>query len=326
MGRIGELAALATAVFWTITAMSFESAGKRVGSLAVNLIRLVIAFVLFTGYSIAFRGSVVPVDAGATAWTWLSVSGLVGFVIGDLLLFQAFVIIGARIAMLVYSSVPPLTALIGWFVLGERLTTQGWIGMALTVLGISIVVTQRKPAGGDTGVGLGPDAGAVPPLDQADDTSDHGVGPSLGGSSKTIGVLLAFGGAVGQAVGLVLSKFGAGLSFDPFAATQIRAIAGIVGFSLLFIVLGKFGSVFHALRDGAAMVRIAMGGFFGPFLGVSLGLFAAQNTTTGVAATIIALVPVLIIPPSVLIFGEKVTAREIVGAVVAVTGVGLLFL
>jgi drug/metabolite transporter (DMT)-like permease len=74
------------------------------------------------------------------------------------------------------------------------------------------------------------------------------------------------------------------------------------------------------------MVRIAMGGFFGPFLGVSLGLFAAQNTTTGVAATIIALVPVLIIPPSVLIFGEKVTAREIVGAVVAVTGVGLLFL
>lgn len=305
--------------------MSFESAGKKVGSLSVNLIRLVIALLLFTIYSLVTRGAALPTNAPPGAWLWLSVSGLVGFVLGDLLLFQAFVVIGARIAMLVYSSVPPLTALIGWLVLGETLTTQGIAGMALTVAGISLVVTQRKPSTSDAAAGVGPDAGAVPALSVPSSASTVSE-VADGGRTKAVGVLLAFGGSIGQAVGLVLSKYGAGVDFDPFAATQIRAIAGIVGFSLLFVLFRRFGEVGRAVRNGGAMVRIGVGGFFGPFLGVSLGLFAAQNTSTGIAATIIALVPVLIIAPSAIIFGERVTAREVAGAVVAVVGVALLFL
>jgi drug/metabolite transporter (DMT)-like permease len=111
--RVGELAALGTALCWTITALSFESAGKRIGSLTVNLIRLLMAAVFFALYGWLVRGLAVPTDAGAYAWTWLGLSGLVGFLIGDLLLFQAFVDIGARISMLIYASVPPITALLG---------------------------------------------------------------------------------------------------------------------------------------------------------------------------------------------------------------------
>ena len=130
---------------------------------------------------------------------------------------------------------------------------------------------------------------------------------------------------MGQAVGLVLSKWGM-RDYDPFQATQIRVIAGLSGFALLFVFIGWWPKVFEALKDRAAMGRTAVGGIFGPFLGVSLSLLAVQHTEAGVAATIMALVPVLIIPPSVLIKKEKVSLRAVVGACIAVSGVALLFL
>src|SRR5665647_2924769 len=97
----GEIAALLTAVFWTVTSMSFESAGKKVGSLSVNLIRLVVAFFIYGVLNYFRRGMFLPLDAGLERWKWLALSGLVGFVMGDLLLFQAYVVVGARISMLI---------------------------------------------------------------------------------------------------------------------------------------------------------------------------------------------------------------------------------
>jgi drug/metabolite transporter (DMT)-like permease len=293
-GYVGETAALVTALFWTITALSFEAAGNKVGSLAVNLWRLIIAFLLFCGYSLLFRGSLLPSDAPQSVWLWLSLSGVVGFVIGDLFLFEAFVLIGARIAMLVYSLVPPMTALISYFVLQERLSGVQWAGMALTVTGISLVVLQRNA-----------------PARRA---SKH---PFLG-----IGAALL--GALGQAVGLVLGRYGAP-TYDAFQATQIRSMAGIVGFALFFTLVRRWRPVMEALHHRVAMRQISVGAFFGPFLGVSLGLYAAQNTETGVAATIIALVPVLMIPAAIFVLKERVTLREAAGALVAVAGVALLF-
>ena len=118
----GELAALATAVFWTITAMAFEVASRNIGSLAVNMIRLVLAFIFLSAFNLIARGLIFPVDASVHAWVWLSVSGLIGFVFGDYFLFRAFAIISARIAMLIMTLVPPITAVIGWAILGETMT------------------------------------------------------------------------------------------------------------------------------------------------------------------------------------------------------------
>ncbi|HUZ16991.1 MAG TPA: DMT family transporter [Spirochaetia bacterium] len=322
--RIGELAALGTAMCWTLTAVVFEWAGKRVGSLAVNLIRLVLAFFYLAVYSFLLRGQFVPLDAGANAWVWLSLSGLVGFVVGDLFLFQAFVLVGSRISMLVYSVVPPLTAVLGWLILGERLSAIAILGMVLTISGIAVVVLQRSAEG-------------TPRLDAVAARVPHSppAGPSVVAAAQLQtgraalahplkGILYAFGGALGQAGGLVLSKLGAP-TFDPFGATQIRGIAGIVGFTLIFAATRRWREVATAVRHRPAMWRIAIGAFFGPFLGVSLGLLAAQRTTTGIASTIMSLVPVFIIVPAVVLFHERVTFREILGAVVAVGGVALLF-
>jgi drug/metabolite transporter (DMT)-like permease len=206
--------------------------------------------------------------------------------------------------MLIMSLTPPITAFIGWLIMDEVLTTKNIIGMVLTITGIVLVVIERR--------------------------SNHlGESPKkkkrLNFSYPIAGLLLAFGGAVGQGTGLVLSKFGM-QDMDPFAATQIRVITGFIGFSILFIVLKRWKKVFEAIKNKKAMRRIGVGAFFGPFLGVSFSLLAVKHTTTGVASTIMGIVPVLIIPPAVLFFKEKVTPKEIVGSVLAVGGVALFFL
>jgi drug/metabolite transporter (DMT)-like permease len=293
----GQLAALATAVCWTVTALAFESAGKRIGSLAVNFIRLIMAVFFLAGAAWLFRGVVLPVDATLHAWFWLSISGVIGFTIGDLCLFEAFVVIGSRRSMLLMSLVPPMTALIGWMVMGEVLTLQEWTGMALTVGGVAWVISERAPAS---------DGAAT-------------TGPSLGG------VLLGLGGALGQAVGLVLSKYGM-QDYSALAATQIRVFAGIVGFAILFAFIGWWPRVWLGVKNRAGMTRTTVGAFFGPFLGVTGSLLAVKYTEAGVAATIMAIVPVMIIPPAVIMYKERISARAVAGAVLAVVGVGLLFL
>ena len=294
--KYGEIIALITAVCWSFTAMSFEAAGKKVGSLSVNLIRLLMAVFLFMGYNWIVRGFPFPSDASVHNWTWLLLSGFIGFCLGDLCLFQAFVVIGARMSMLIMSLVPPITAILGWMVMGETLTGLGFLGMFLTIIGVALVVLERNP-------------------DKRISNFKHPV----------TGVLLGLGGAIGQAVGLVLSKYGMG-SYNAFAATQIRIFAGIFGFFLIFTLMRRWKKFFITFTHKRAMSLISLGAVFGPFLGVAFSLLAIQHTQTGIASTIMALVPVLIIPLAILFFKEKVTTREILGAVVAVIGVGVLFL
>ncbi|MBN2029298.1 DMT family transporter [bacterium] len=294
--RIGEFAALTTAICWTFGALAFEVASKRAGSLAVNWLRLVIGLIFLSLFCWIYRGSFLPVDANSNTWFWLSLSGIIGFTVGDLLLFEAFVVVGARISMLIMSTVPPITALIGWIALGETLSFCSLTGMTLTVGGIVLVVLQR-----------------------------HTQQNQFRHSIPVWGVFLASGGALGQAIGLVLSKHGMG-DYDAFASTQIRIIAGIIGISLLFFMIKRWHRVGQVIRNREALLPTSLGAFLGPFLGVSFSLLAVQHTATGIASTIMALVPILIIPPAVIFLKEKVNLQEIIGAVISVLGVSLLFL
>ncbi len=291
----GELAAFATAIFWTITALAFESASLKVGSLSVNIIRLVIGFVFLSIFLTIKRGMPLPLDATVENWTWLTISGLVGFVFGDLFLFKSYTIIGSRFSMLIMTLVPPITALFGFLILNEKLTLLNYFGMTLTFSGIAMAIFSK------------------------------GQNEKLSLKLSPKGLLYAFGGALGQAVGLVLSKFGMS-SYDPFASTQIRIISGIAGFTIIVTLLGKWAKVGEALKHKKGMAGIITGSFFGPFLGVSFSLLSIKYTQTGIASTIMSLVPILIIPPVYFFYRQKVTLLEIIGAVVSVTGVSILFL
>lgn len=292
----GELAALGTACCWTVTSMSFEAAGKRIGSLSLNGIRLALALAVLSVWCWIHRGHPLPIDASGHAWGWLALSGLVGFAIGDLCLFRAFVLIGARLSMLMMSLVPPITALAAWALMGEQLSGLEWLGMGITIAGISWVVLERRK-----------------------DESGQAV------RAPIKGVLLGFGGAAGQALGLVLSKYGMG-EYDAFASTWIRVLAGLISFALIYTALGWWPKVKAALRHKSGMTYTGLGAFFGPFLGVSLSLVAVQLTHAGVAATLMALVPVIILAPAHFIAKEEITLRAVAGAVVAVAGSALLFL
>ena len=298
---LGQTAALGTAVCWTFTALAFSAAGSRIGSMTVNLIRLVMAVGLLGAYGWLAHGRAFPLDANAHQWVWLSVSGLVGFTFGDLCLFRAFVVLGPRLSTLVMSLAPAFAACVGFLLLGETLEGRDLFGMGLTMLGVGWASSERRPE---------------VPLDRG--SIAHPPRPTLQG------LLLALGGAAGQGGGLVLSKFGM-QDYDPFAATQIRVVAGIVGFAAVFQALGWWSRVGTALADRRAILYTSIGAFFGPFLGVSLSLLAVQHIESGVAASIMAISPILVIPAVFVVRGERVSWRGVAGAVVAVSGVMTLF-
>ncbi|MCU0456372.1 MAG: DMT family transporter [Bacteroidales bacterium] len=293
--HLGEFSALLVAVFWTVSAIAFESASRRVGSLQVNLLRLIIGLIFLSVMTLIRRKMILPLDAGSDNWLWLGLSGLVGFVFGDLLLFKSFTIIGSRFAMLVMTLVPPITAFFGWIILSEKLTLLNLAGITLTLAGIALAVFTRNENGDKITLKLSP-----------------------------AGILYALGGAVGQALGLVLSKVGL-KDYDPFAGTQIRVIAGIAGFALLVTVMKRWGNIRSALRDTYGMRSLSLGAFFGPFLGVSFSLISVKFAKTGIASTIMALTPIFILIPAYFLYRQKVTLPEMIGSVVSVCGVALFF-
>lgn len=290
---VGELAALSVSVCWSVSSSVFERSGKRVGSLSVNFLRLVVGFVMLGVYGLLINGSFLPQGAGYQQWFWLSLSGFLGFFIGDLFLFQSLTIIGSRLSMLVMTFAPAMTAILGALFLNEYLRFYQWLAILLTILGILIAF-----------VGL--------------EKGRFNFKMSLKG------FLFALGGAMGQAMGLVASKKGMG-DYDPFAATQIRVITGLIAFTLFIVVLKRWGGLRKALQDTKAVRDIAVGSFFGPFLGVALSMYAITKTETGVASALMALTPLVLIVPA-LAKGRRIARREWVGALVSVAGVMLLFL
>ncbi|MDD3876331.1 MAG: DMT family transporter [Bacteroidales bacterium] len=291
----GEFAALFTAFCWTISALVFESASKKIGSIAVNFIRLFLALIIISIYTYFSRGLLLPTDASFQAWFWLILSGLIGLVLGDYFLFESYTIIGSRIAMLIMTLVPPLTAFLSWLFLDEILTLMNFLGMGLTLTGIALVIINKGNGQRFFKINFSPK-----------------------------GLLFAFFGAVGQALGLILSKVGMG-NYDAFAASQIRIITGVIGFGLLISFWKKWTPVSSALKNNTGMLLVGLGSVFGPFLGISFSLYAVQHTHAGIASTIMAIVPVLLIPVAVIFLKQKVTLKEVLGAVISVLGVALFF-
>jgi drug/metabolite transporter (DMT)-like permease len=294
--NLGEIAGLATAICWTVTAMSFQFASRRIGSVSVNLIRMVFAFIFYLIYSKVFLGHWLPFDASAKAWIYLSISGLIGFVIGDYFLFKSYEHVSSKISMLIMTTAPAFAALLGWIMIREPFTWMNFLGMFLVLLGVSIVILKKDKESGKRQMRY--------PLK---------------------GILFAFGGAVGQGVGSVFSKIGMA-DYDPFAASQIRVITGLIGFTLMITFMKHWKNLFNGLSDKKASKALVIGSFFGPFLGVSLGMVAFKYTSLGIASTLMATVPVFILLPSHIVLKEKLTLNEVIGAIVAVAGIAVFFL
>lgn len=307
----GEVIALVTAMMWTVTAITADMAARYASALAMNVVRMLLAIPMFFILLWIVSGSPLPSYASLATWGWLSLAGLVGYVFGDLCLFNSYRTMGARYGQLFMTLAPVFAAVGGLVILGEVMQLRAWLVMFLILGGIAMSVFGRTGAG---------------------DRHLHFKVPFRG-------VLFGLGAAMGQGIGLVISKIGmdsyaaslpAGVSQEsvmmPFAATFIRCVAAMVVFITITLVRRQGASVVTLIKTPRPMLYMVITTFFGPFVGVSLSLLAIEYTSTGIASTLLALVPVFILLPSWLFFGQKITLLDILGTLVAVGGVALLFL
>lgn len=330
----GEILSIFVAFSWTVTALFAEVGSKRMGSLPFNAVRMTMSLICLALALWLTMGAPYPRYADGQTWLWLLLSGLVGYVIGDYCLMKGYIIIGSRFGQLFMTLSAPTAALLGRLFMGEQMKPISIVGMVVTLSGIAMSVLAKD-----------------------DDTVTHGENRNTAHIHLKLsrrGVFYAVMAGVCQGAGLVLSKIGlnyydASLSacgIDlaavpsgallpvplrmsiPFASTMIRGIMGLCGFLLLLLLFSKdgVGQLRRSLGDRRAMRSAFLSMLFGPFIGVSLSLMATQYTSTGIAQTLFALTPVIIILPSVLLFHQKVTFREILGACISVAGASLFFI
>lgn len=319
MRNIGEIAAFGTAICWTLSAIFFERATKRIGVITVNFYKVVFAVIFLGASATVLRGMPLPLDAPPRAWIFLSLSGVIGFVITDLFLFSAYKTIGSRLTTLFLALSPPMTALLGFIFLGEAMGPRSLLGMAMVAGGIVTTVLGRhdaKSAAKELAANL---------RDGGPESKPAAVAAARFSKEDKRGYLFAFLSAIGQSVGMIFSKYGLG-DYDPVSGTQIRAAVAIVGFAIVALVWDRGKGIKAAPKDGRGMKFTVAGAIVGPFLGVALSLFAMQRTQAGVVSTLIGLTPVIIIPPSIIFFKQKVRLVEILGALVAVAGSAVFFM
>lgn len=293
---IGELAALATALLWTGTSVFFTVGGRRVGSVIVNRIRLLIGLIFLMTLHFIIKGEFIPVSAGYNHWLWLGLSGFIGLLLGDSALFQAFVLIGPHLSMLIMTLVPILSILFAWIFLAEKLSILNLLAIILTISGIILVVMTKR--------------GII----------------KVSRKKFLIGILCGIGGAVGQATGLIIAKKGLFNNFTGLSATVIRVFTATSIIWLITLFSGKAKTTIQKVMPRRTLLAITAGAFCGPFLGIWMSMNAIKWTQIGIASTLMALPPIFLLPVSYFVFKEKITLQSIIGTVIAIIGIAIIFL
>ncbi|MCW5873217.1 MAG: DMT family transporter [Anaerolineales bacterium] len=295
---IGELAGLATAMFFAGGASFFTLSSRLAGSQVVNRTRLLAATLILLGIHTLLYGTAVP-TADGQRWLWLGLSGVIGLALGDAALFQAFVQLGTRITILVFSTAPIFAAILGFVLFGESLTPLQILGMLVSLGGVLWVVSENE----------------------GEERSNSEQRTYL------IGLLFAFLAALGQALGAITAKYGLEGDFPALSAQVMRMLVATLAIWLFTVLRGHVRDTYKTLQaKPKALTLLLIGSLFGPVTGVWLSLVSIQNTQVGVASTLIAMVPIFLLPIGYFVFKEKVSSRSILGTLVALTGVAILFL
>lgn len=268
-----------------------------VGSQVTNQMRLLFALIYLIIINLILFHEPLPFSADSSRWMWLSLSGVIGLSLGDFFYFQSLISVGARLGSLLLSLAPIFGSLIAWTFFGETLTPLQITGIALALAGIGwVVMSHEEP-----------------------DNTPHG--------HTRRGVIFGVLAGLGQAVGLVLSKQGMSGDFSPFQANAIRMLAAVIFIWLGVVIQKQTGMTVTALRkQPKSMSLIALGALIGPVFGVTASLLAVQHAEVGVASTLMALPPVILLPISYFVFKEKVGWQAIAGTLLAIVGVAALFL
>jgi drug/metabolite transporter (DMT)-like permease len=293
MNYLGEFSALLTAFLWSGTSFAFSSAAEKIGSLQLNINRMILAsaFLISTILIMGYK-----FDLSESQFLNLIISGVIGLVIGDSFLFKSFQMIGARISMLLMALSPGMSTLLAFIFLNERITILGMVGIFITITGIALVVLERNT--------------------------------NLKYKVSGLGIFYGFMGALGQSAGLIFAKFAfAEGHIVAFVATFVRIFASVIILLPIIILLKRYKNPYKMFRKNkSAFGSTLLGTVLGPYLGITFSLIAIENTKVGIAATLMSTMPIIMLPMVKYIYKEKLSWRAITGAVIAVLGVALIFL
>ena len=295
MNYIGEIAALATAFCWSITSYAFTNVSRRIGALQVNIDRMVLASIMLISIVGVF-GVSLTLSSGQISN--LVISGILGLVLGDSFLFKSFQLIGARLGIIIMAAVPVLSTILAFFFLNEVISSLGMLGMLLTIAGILIVVLERK----------------IPEENKI--------------TISKIGIFYGFLGALGQASGLIFAKFAFQEGqLNGFSASFIRLFSASIIILPLAATFRRYKNPLGIYpKDSYSTKVILIGTIFGPVLGITGSLIAIEYAKVGIASTLMATMPIIMLPISRFYFKEKIDWKAIIGAFVAVVGTAIIFL
>lgn len=297
----GEIAALSASALWATASVLFAQLGEqKLRPIVLNLLKCTIALSLMWVTMFVLESSTWPLELTNAQLGALAISGIIGLSLGDTAYFGALVRLGPRKTLLFSTLAPPTTALIAWPVLGEPITTAMLAGMALTLGGIIVVISERATSSPDTEDRLGP-------------------------TFEWVGYSFALLAVICQATGNVLTKFG-GEAISSLATSVVRLSFGSIGLILLVSITGHIPQITAPFKQRSTTLKLLIATFLGTYLGIWLLVTGLQYTQVGVAATLSSMSPIFILPIAALFLGERLTARAIIGAVIAVTGVAVLSL
>ncbi len=298
---VGELAALGAAFLWAIASMVWYRVGKRIPPLELNFIKVNVAIVLIV-ITFCFQG-IANVNLQPIPIALLLASGAIGIGLADTAFFTALNDLGVRLTLLLKTLTSPLVALLALVFLKEQLSVFAALGIFLTIFGVAWVVSERVPE------------------NQAAPTN------LLSGIGWTIV------STIGDAAAVILSRVALSQTdITPLWSTLWRLLAGaMVMLPYLWIKNWAFSEpkyfgfnlVKKALSPKLAGA-IAITAFASTYLGIWLQQISLKEAPAGIAQTLCATSPLFAIPIA-MGMGEAVSKRAILGAMIALLGVGLLF-
>lgn len=290
--------ALLTALFFSLSTIFAQRSITAVGAIKANIGRLIVATVVLGAIA-----HILGNGMNGAGRNWLLWSGVVGMGLGDLAYFGALPRLGSRITVLMTQCLAaPIGALAEWLWLGTRITGgQILFGLLiLTGVALALMPTRKQP-------------------------------PHV--KLRPAGFLYGLAAAAGQGLGAVLSRKAnivatlAGESIDGFTAAYQRIVGGLLITLAYFIAAAlierrsKVPSAPVAAKPSLrAYLWIPANATCGAILGVSFYQWALFTTPSAIVLPIVACTPLVIVPFSFWLEGERPGRRSLLGGLLAVVG------
>ena len=258
---IGIISAFGAAISWTYACFIWRSQTEKYKSIDINLVKNIIAFLIFLPAFINFS---FLVDSKYILT--LLLSGVIGIGLGDTFYIKSLQIIGTRKTLSIETLSPLLAALSGEIFINENLALRSYVGIVTISISLFILLRQRTNLV----------VNSLSTINEPNNLSIY-VFPFLS-------VLCAVSGGLLSRIVFLESNL------SPFQSTEIRLLGAII----FLITIKRFRINFFLKKlDNKDQTRFLLSIFFGTNLGILLQQIVFKTLPLGVGWTLLSTSPVI---------------------------------